>query len=69
MDGRYRYVIIGGGLAGASAIKGIRERDMDGRVMLLGAEADRPYDRPPLSKKLWFGQKKLEDIFLEPTDY
>jgi len=63
MTDTYRYVIIGGGLAGANAIEGIRERDAEGRILLLGAEKHPPYDRPPLSKKLWFGKQQLEDIF------
>ena len=69
MKGRYRYIIAGGGLAGASAIKGIREHDSEGTIVLLGAEAHRPYDRPPLSKKLWLGKKKVEDIFIGSPEF
>ncbi len=58
----YDYIIIGGGLAGAMAIDGIREIDEDGSIFLIGKETHNPYDRPPLSKKLWFGQKKVEEI-------
>ncbi|MBZ0221010.1 MAG: FAD-dependent oxidoreductase [Candidatus Methylomirabilis sp.] len=65
----FKYVIVGGGLAGASAIKGIRERDKKGGVLLIGAESERPYDRPPLTKKLWFGKKKVEDIFIHEPGY
>lgn len=60
----YKFIIAGGGLAAASAVKGIREHDPDGSILLLGSEAHRPYDRPPLSKKLWLGKKKVEDIFI-----
>ncbi|MDP2852428.1 MAG: FAD-dependent oxidoreductase [Gallionella sp.] len=60
----YDYVIVGGGLAGTSAVQGIRELDAAGRILLVGEEKHLPYDRPPLSKKLWFGKKKVEDIFL-----
>ena len=60
----YTYIIVGGGLAGASAVLGIREEDASGSILLLGREKHLPYDRPPLSKKLWFGQKQVEDIFL-----
>jgi 3-phenylpropionate/trans-cinnamate dioxygenase ferredoxin reductase subunit len=60
----YTYVIIGAGLAGVSAVKGIREVDKKGSILLIGNEKDLPYDRPPLSKKLWFGKKTVEEIFL-----
>ncbi len=60
----YDYAIVGGGLAGASAVQGIRELDTAGEILLVGEEKHLPYDRPPLSKKLWFGKQKVEDIFL-----
>lgn len=60
----YDYCIIGAGLAGAGAIDGIRSVDPDGSIALFGAENRLPYDRPPLSKSLWFGKRKLEDIYV-----
>lgn len=65
----YPYIIIGAGLAGASAVEGIREYDRQGAILLIGAENQLPYDRPPLSKKLWFGTKKVEDIFLHDQQF
>ncbi len=65
----YDFVIVGGGLAGASAVEGIREVNTAGSILLLGAESHLPYDRPPLSKKLWFGKKKVEEIFLHDRAY
>ncbi|HEY5993125.1 MAG TPA: FAD-dependent oxidoreductase [Gallionellaceae bacterium] len=65
----YDYVIVGGGLAGASAIQGIRELDPSGKILLVGEEIHLPYDRPPLSKKLWFGKQKVEDIFLHDRGF
>ncbi len=65
----YDYVIVGGGLAGASAAQGIRELDASGSVLLIGEEEHLPYDRPPLSKKLWLGGKKVEDIFLHDRSF
>jgi NAD(P)H-nitrite reductase large subunit len=65
----YDYAIVGGGLAGASAIEGIRELDAAGKVLLVSEENHLPYDRPPLSKKLWFGNKKVEDIFLHDRTF
>lgn len=52
----YKYLIIGGGLAGDAATRGIRELDTDGSIGLIGAESDPPYMRPNLSKGLWKGR-------------
>src|SRR3989338_2305897 len=65
----YDYAIVGGGLAGASAVEGIRELDAAGRILLVGEENHLPYDRPPLSKKLWFGKQKVEEIFLHDRTF
>lgn len=59
---RHRYVIVGGGLAGASAVEGIRRRDPEGSILLLGRENFSPYHRPPLSKGLWFGKETMADV-------
>ena len=58
----YKYLIIGGGMSAAAAIKGIREVDADGSIGLISDETDPPYKRPPLSKKLWQG-KPLETVW------
>jgi NADPH-dependent 2,4-dienoyl-CoA reductase/sulfur reductase-like enzyme len=50
-----RYLIVGGGMTGDAAVKGVREHDADGAITLVGAEPHLPYKRPPLTKKLWFG--------------
>ncbi len=68
-DRFYKYVIVGAGLAGASAAEGIREVDRQSPILLIGEEPHLPYDRPPLSKKLWFGQKKVEEIFLHDQHF
>nr|AFK79155.1 ferredoxin reductase [uncultured bacterium F25-01] len=51
----YRYLIVGGGMTAAAAIRGIREVDPTGSIGVIGEEADPPYNRPPLSKGLWKG--------------
>jgi NADPH-dependent 2,4-dienoyl-CoA reductase/sulfur reductase-like enzyme len=56
------YLIVGGGMTADAAVHGIREGDRDGSIGLLSAEGHPPYDRPPLSKKLWKG-KPLESIW------
>ncbi|MCP8854595.1 NAD(P)/FAD-dependent oxidoreductase [Latilactobacillus sakei] len=56
----YRYVIVGGGMVAGYAVKGIRQRDTTGSILVISKEADVPYERPALSKKLW-----LDDEFTE----
>lgn len=51
----YQYLIIGGGMAAAAAVDGLRDVDSTGSIGLISAELDAPYDRPPLSKALWKG--------------
>ena len=58
----YQYVIVGGGMTADAAVHGIRERDNSGNIAVLSGEKHTPYDRPPLSKKLWAG-KPLDSIW------
>ncbi|NIN95608.1 MAG: FAD-dependent oxidoreductase, partial [Anaerolineae bacterium] len=55
----YKYVIIGGGLAGQRAGDGIRKVDTEGTVALVTREHHMPYERPPLSKGYLTGKKGL----------
>ena len=57
-----KYLIIGGGMTADAAVHGIREADKSGTIVVLAAEKHAPYDRPPLSKKLWQG-KPLDSIW------
>jgi 3-phenylpropionate/trans-cinnamate dioxygenase ferredoxin reductase subunit len=50
------FLIIGASLTGAKAAEALREEGFDGRVVLVGAEAERPYERPPLSKDYLRGE-------------
>ncbi len=52
----YRYLIIGGGMAGDAALRGIRAVDVRGSVGMFSDEPDPPYKRPLLSKGLWRGK-------------
>ncbi|MGH3321271.1 MAG: NAD(P)/FAD-dependent oxidoreductase [Streptosporangiaceae bacterium] len=58
------YVIVGASLAGAKAAETLREQGFDGRVMLIGAESERPYERPPLSKDYLLGKADRSDAFV-----
>jgi 3-phenylpropionate/trans-cinnamate dioxygenase ferredoxin reductase subunit len=65
---RYPYVIVGGGMAAAAAIGGIRERDAERPIGLLSDDRYPPYRRPPLSKGLWKGER-LETVWWDPADW
>ena len=52
----YKYLIIGGGLAGDAATRGIRELDEQGSIGVISMESAPPYMRPNLSKGLWKGR-------------
>jgi 3-phenylpropionate/trans-cinnamate dioxygenase ferredoxin reductase subunit len=49
------YLVVGAGMTGDMAAKGIRDHDADGPITLVGAETHPPYKRPPLTKGLWKG--------------
>jgi NADPH-dependent 2,4-dienoyl-CoA reductase/sulfur reductase-like enzyme len=61
----YRYLIVGGGMTGDAACRGIRDHDEEGSIGLFGEEAYEPYARPPLTKALWKG--KDEDTIWRGT--
>lgn len=65
----YKYVIVGGGMAGDAAVQGIRAVDREGSIALFGAETFPPYIRPPLTKGLWLGKKKIDDIWRQTAQH
>jgi NAD(P)H-nitrite reductase large subunit len=58
----YRYLILGGGMTADAAVRGIREVDPTSSIGLISAEPHLPYNRPPLTKKLWKG-KSIDTIW------
>jgi len=63
------YVIVGANLAGGRAAEALRESGFDGRIVLVGAEPDRPYERPPLSKEYLRREMPEEKLYLRPPAY
>lgn len=57
--------IVGASLAGLSAARAARAQGFTGRLIIIGDEQHRPYDRPPLSKDFLLGTVTVEDLFLE----
>jgi 3-phenylpropionate/trans-cinnamate dioxygenase ferredoxin reductase subunit len=66
---RTAYVLVGGGLAAAKAIEGIRESDRDGAVVLVAEEDRLPYERPPLSKSVLKGEEPMDTAFTHDRDW
>jgi 3-phenylpropionate/trans-cinnamate dioxygenase ferredoxin reductase subunit len=62
-------VIVGAGLAGASAAQTLRSEGFDGRVVLVGDEPELPYDRPPLSKSYLSGETPRAQIHLHDSAF
>jgi 3-phenylpropionate/trans-cinnamate dioxygenase ferredoxin reductase subunit len=63
------FVIVGAGLAGAKAAETLRAEGFDGRVVLIGEEARRPYERPPLSKEYLRGEKDFDAAAVHPAGF
>src|SRR5438094_7251406 len=63
------FVIVGASLAGAKAAETLREEGFDGRVVLIGAERERPYERPPLSKDYLRGEAEREKVYVHEPDF
>jgi 3-phenylpropionate/trans-cinnamate dioxygenase ferredoxin reductase component len=59
------FVIVGAGMAGGKAAETLREEGFDGRIVLLGAEPERPYERPPLSKDYLRGEAERGGVYLQ----
>ncbi|HLJ02396.1 MAG TPA: FAD-dependent oxidoreductase [Solirubrobacteraceae bacterium] len=63
------YVIVGASLAGAKAAEELREQGFDGRVVLIGAEPERPYERPPLSKDYLRGESERAKAYVHDEGF
>ena len=63
------YVIAGASLAGAKAAETLRDEGFDGDIVLIGAEAERPYERPPLSKGYLLGSDQRDSVYVHAADW
>ena len=62
------YVIAGASLAGAKAAETLRDEGFDGDIVLIGAEPERPYERPPLSKGYLLGSDARDSVYVHPAE-
>jgi 3-phenylpropionate/trans-cinnamate dioxygenase ferredoxin reductase component len=63
------FVIVGASLAGAKAAETLRAEGFDERVVLIGAEDERPYERPPLSKDYLRGEAERATVYVHPEGF
>src|SRR3954451_25263334 len=63
------FVIVGASLAGAKAAETLREEGFDGRLVLIGDEPVRPYERPPLSKDYLRGDAERDAIWVHDEGF
>ncbi|MGH3801590.1 MAG: NAD(P)/FAD-dependent oxidoreductase, partial [Pseudonocardiaceae bacterium] len=64
MTSEQTFVIVGASLAGAKAAQALREEGFTGRLVLIGDEAERPYERPPLSKEYLLGKEDKAKLYV-----
>jgi 3-phenylpropionate/trans-cinnamate dioxygenase ferredoxin reductase subunit len=69
MTGDRGFVIVGASLGGAKAAQALRDEGYDGTITLIGDEAVRPYERPPLSKEYLQGKSDREKVFVHPEGW
>jgi 3-phenylpropionate/trans-cinnamate dioxygenase ferredoxin reductase subunit len=69
MSAKQTMVIVGASLAGAKAAETLREEGFDGRVVLLGDEPERPYERPPLSKDYLRGDAERAKVYVHDENF
>jgi 3-phenylpropionate/trans-cinnamate dioxygenase ferredoxin reductase component len=65
----FDILIVGGGHAGAQAAIALRQAKFEGSIGILNAEAELPYERPPLSKEYFSGDKPFERIMIRPANF
>jgi 3-phenylpropionate/trans-cinnamate dioxygenase ferredoxin reductase subunit len=63
-DREVDFLLVGGGLAGASCASELRKGGAEGSILLVGREPEPPYERPPLSKEYLRGDAKRSDAYV-----
>jgi len=69
MGTHYDVLIVGGGHAGSTAAIMLRQNGFEGSIAIAGDEPELPYERPPLSKEYFAGEKEFERILIRPEAF
>jgi 3-phenylpropionate/trans-cinnamate dioxygenase ferredoxin reductase subunit len=69
MSSDQTHVIVGASLAGAKAAETLRDEGFEGRLVLVGTEEERPYERPPLSKDYLRGEVGREKVYVHDEGF
>lgn len=68
-DRKVEFLIVGGGLAGASCAAELRKRGAEGSILLAGREPEPPYERPPLSKEYLRGEAERAEAYVNSSEW
>ena len=66
---KYHVVIVGAGHGGAQAAIALRQRLFEGTIAMVGEEPEIPYERPPLSKDFFAGEKTFDRMLIRPAAF
>ena len=66
---QFDIVIVGAGHGGAQAAIALRQAKFEGTIAIIGDEPELPYERPPLSKEYFSGEKVFERILIRPAAF
>ena len=69
MADKFDVLIVGAGHGGAQTAIALRGQGFDGSIGVIGDEPELPYERPPLSKEYFGGEKTFERILIRPATY
>ena len=68
-DREVDFLLVGGGMASAACAAALREEGADGSILMVGREADPPYERPPLSKEYLAGKTDRDAALWKPAGW
>jgi len=68
-DREVDFLLVGGGMAGASCASELRKKGAEGSILLAGREPEPPYERPPLSKEYLRGEAERADAYVNPPEW